>query len=210
VSLLKTFLGAAALNAADNANQDAIAKRGEDMIRDQQARNQDALIGLQQQHIDSLEARANRPTGTNLRELELERKVKAQEDEIEELSAEVRMLKRLLSKPMLEIANESFEFKETYQKQQSLLANWITSQKAYRELAMRYGKELGKTDDAVAADSEEAKRAVIENKSELGNNVDPKVVADLNYEEEREERRLRAQAEREVELQMLREKYLLK
>ena len=69
MSLLKTFLGTAALNAADSANQDAIARRGEDMIRDQQARNQDTLIGLQQQHIDSLEARANRPTGTNLREL---------------------------------------------------------------------------------------------------------------------------------------------
>ena len=207
MSLLKTFLGTAALNAADSANQDAIARRGEDMIRDQQARNQDTLIGLQQQHIDSLEARANRPTGTNLRELELEQKVKAQHEEIEELSADLRSLRGLLSKPFEQIALESNEFKNNYRKETSNLARRTASELAFKELAMTYAADLNKSSEQVLAEQQVALAVILSGESVFGNNIDCKTLADLCYEDER--KKLEVQYERNKESERERRKKLI-
>ena len=53
-------------------------------------------------------------------------------------------LEALLSKPMAEIAAKNGRFRETYDKQQEMLASWIVSQRAFKELAMKYGAWLAR------------------------------------------------------------------
>ena len=208
MSLLKTFLGTAALNAADSANQDAIARRGEDMIRDQQARNQDTLIGLQQQHIDSLEARANRPTGTNLRELELEQKVKALESELDDALSLARRYKKLLTQPFDQIALESNDFRDNYEKERCNLATHIVSEMAHKALAMQYAVNLGLDETSVSKQCEEISKMLVAGQSVQGYAVAPEVLFQLNYESNKQEERARKQEAADKILKELREKRL--
>ena len=57
--------------------------------------------------------------------------------------------KKLLAKPMVEIAQENKNFKETYEAQMELLADWMVSQKAFKELAIQFGIEKGFTPDEI-------------------------------------------------------------
>lgn len=49
----------------------------------------------------------------------------------------------LLAQPMHIIAQQNEKFKETYEEQQTLLADWMVSQKAFKELAIQFGVEKG-------------------------------------------------------------------
>ena len=55
----------------------------------------------------------------------------------------------LLCKPMHEIAAINSNFKETYEAQQLIMAEWMVSQKAFKELAIQFGKEKGLTPQEV-------------------------------------------------------------
>ena len=57
--------------------------------------------------------------------------------------------KELLAKPMAEIAQANRSFKETYEAQMELLADWMVSQKAFKELAIQFGVEKGLTPDEI-------------------------------------------------------------
>jgi hypothetical protein len=208
MSLLKTFLGAAALNASDTADQDAVARRGEDMIRDQQVRNQDALIGLQQQHIDSLEARANRPSGTNLRELELEQKVKALELELEDALSSARRYKKLLSQPFEQIALESQDFKNNYQKEQCNLARRAVSEMSHKALAMQYATSLGLDETQVSKQCEEVSKMLVAGQPVQGYTVPPEVLSHLNADAAKQEELARKQDAADRIINELRQKRL--
>ena len=62
---------------------------------------------------------------------------------------EAEYYKKLLAKPMAEIAQANRSFKETYEKQMELLADWMVSQKAFKELAILFGIEKGLTPDEI-------------------------------------------------------------
>jgi hypothetical protein len=57
--------------------------------------------------------------------------------------------KALLCKPLAEIAAQHSQFKEAYDAQQLIIADWMVSQKAYKELAIQFGAQLGKSKDEV-------------------------------------------------------------
>lgn len=57
--------------------------------------------------------------------------------------------KTLLSKPMLEIAEANGDFKKTYEMQMEFVAEWMVSQKAFKELAIEFGAEKGFDKDKV-------------------------------------------------------------
>ncbi|ONU48818.1 hypothetical protein [Burkholderia cenocepacia] len=78
--------------------------------------------------------------------------------------------KALLSKPMAEIAEKNGDFRETYEKQQEMLASWIASQRAFKEIAMKYGAMAGKTPEEIAAEGAAAKEIVLTGQSQFGNN----------------------------------------
>ena len=94
-------------------------------------------------------------------------------NEIEELRDHNQVLKhdneyynRLLAKPMAEIAAENHKFKETYEKQMELLADWMVSQKAFKELAIQFGIEKGLTPDEVHKMGLDNELDVLENKND--------------------------------------------
>ena len=62
---------------------------------------------------------------------------------------EAEYYKKLLAKPMDEIAKANRSFKETYEAQMELLADWMVSQKAFKELAIQFGIEKGLTPDEI-------------------------------------------------------------
>ena len=62
---------------------------------------------------------------------------------------EAEYYKKLLAKPMAEIAQANRSFKETYEAQMELLADWMVSQKAFKKLAIQFGVEKGLTPDEI-------------------------------------------------------------
>ncbi len=87
------------------------------------------------------------------------------------LHAQIRNYKALLSKPMEEIAAANGDFKATFEKQQEIIADWIVSQKAFRELAYEFGEKLGLSQDEVREMVPEKKKAVLNNETKHGNNA---------------------------------------
>lgn len=113
------------------------------------------------------------------REKKYIREVKKESEETEEY------YRGLLSKPMNEIAKHNGNFKETYEKQQVLLADWIVSQKAFREVAMKYGTKEGKTKEEINEEGLETKQKVLLNQSEFanGNNAQSSELASAKRQE---------------------------
>lgn len=75
---------------------------------------------------------------------------------------ELQEYDELLARPMKEIAERHGAFRETYEKQQLLLAEWIISQKAFKELASKYGEKLGLSNEEIEADLDKAKPKIVE------------------------------------------------
>ena len=86
---------------------------------------------------------------------------------------EAEYYQKLLTKPMAEIAQANRSFKEAYEAQMELLADWMVSQKAFKELAIQFGIEKGLTPDEVIEMGNTKKIDVIESKhdSAHGNNA---------------------------------------
>lgn len=80
----------------------------------------------------------------------------------------------LLAKPMHQIAELSGDFKKTYEAQQLLMAEWMVSQKAFKELAIQYGMKAGKTAKEIIQEGFDKEIDVLEakNNPEHNTNVD--------------------------------------
>ena len=92
--------------------------------------------------------------------------------EVQRLKKERDFYKDMLAKPLAEIAVQDGRFRETYEKQQEMLATWISSQRAFKELAMKYGQALGKTQEQILEDTKKAEEAIKNGQSEFGNDLD--------------------------------------
>lgn len=91
-------------------------------------------------------------------------------DEKAELEIQNEVFRKLLSRPMKEIAEASGDFKKTYDLQQQMLAEWILAQRAYRETAMQLGLQVGKSPEEVQKIATQNANAVLENRTEHANN----------------------------------------
>lgn len=96
-------------------------------------------------------------------------KENANKEKIKALEDEVEFYKNLLTKPMLEIAALNDSFEETYHEQQTILGNWIVSQRAFKELAIQLGIEAGRTKEDIVAEGMAIKEKVLNNETEHGN-----------------------------------------
>lgn len=72
----------------------------------------------------------------------------------------------LLAQPMHIIAQQNEKFKETYEEQQTLLADWMVSQKAFKELAIQFGAEKGLQPSEVIEMGLDKEIDVLENKND--------------------------------------------
>ena len=84
---------------------------------------------------------------------------------------EAEYYQKLLTKPMAEIAQANRSFKETYEAQMELLADWMVSQKAFKELAIQFGIEKGLTSDEVIKMGLDKKIDVLENRHDVSHNT---------------------------------------
>ena len=60
--------------------------------------------------------------------------------------------------------------RQKFAKQQETIANWMLSQKAFRETTLKLGKELGKNKEQLDKEIKESEQKVINNTTEFGNN----------------------------------------
>ena len=81
---------------------------------------------------------------------------------------------------MLEIAQQNGNFKQTYEKQMLLMADWMVSQKAFKELAIEFGFDDGLQPDEVIKMGLDKEIDVLNNKhdpSHKSNSTDGNVIA---------------------------------
>ena len=88
------------------------------------------------------------------------------------LKDENEMYRKLLSRPLAEIANFDHNFKRAYDAQQELLADWMVSQKAFKEIAIKFGLQLGKTKEEVLAEGLATEENVLNNTTVFDNNAE--------------------------------------
>lgn len=88
-----------------------------------------------------------------------------------ELQDEVDEYKLLLCKPMAEIAQKHGNFQETYEKQMQIMADWMVSQKAFKELAIRFGLEKGLSVENVIEKANQMKIDVLNSENDLSHNT---------------------------------------
>lgn len=88
---------------------------------------------------------------------------------LSESQKEVEYYKNLLTKPMHEIADVNGNFQETYHQQQTILGEWMVSQRAFKELAIQLGIEAGRTKEDIVAEGMANKEKVLNNQTEHGN-----------------------------------------
>ena len=84
---------------------------------------------------------------------------------------EAEYYQKLLTKPMAEIAQANRSFKEAYEAQMDLLAEWMVSQKAFKELAIQFGIEKGLTSDEAIKMGLDKKIDVLENRHDVSHNT---------------------------------------
>lgn len=161
------FKTAATLHALEKVADNERAQAKQNQIINEQ---NDRITGLEEELRRARRANDNYLPAPSGREMDLERKVQ-----------ELGDIENLLARPMKEIAEKNFFFKHTYMKQQELLSNWMVSQKAFHEIALRYGKALGKSVEEVLVEVRQAETTVIEGRAEFGSPMNPMAKEALGY-----------------------------
>ena len=92
-------------------------------------------------------------------------------DKYNALLAEMETLKKLLAQPMREIAKQNDDFKKTYKNEMEFLADWMVSQKAFKELAIQYGNKLGIQPEEVIAQGISLKQHVLKGENNPSHNT---------------------------------------
>ncbi len=92
------------------------------------------------------------------------------------LRQQVASYEKLLTQPLNVIAQHNTTFSQNYREEKELLANWMVSQKAMRELAIQAGLALGLTKEDVSQLGLVSKINVLLNKNDpsIGNNATEK------------------------------------
>lgn len=130
-------------------------------------------------HIEKQNILAQQNHAANIAVIHNEQKAQEAQKETENWQQAAAMAKReadfyknLLSQPMHVIAANNEDFKKTYNLQQELLADWMVSQKAFKELAVDLGLELGQTKEAILQAGLNNEEKVLNNNTKHKNNAE--------------------------------------
>ena len=85
--------------------------------------------------------------------------------ELEKVKEENEEYEWLLCRPMQEIAQKHLGFRKAYEEQQKMMASWMVSQKAFKELAIQFGLEKGMTPQEVIEKEKAVRADVLNNKN---------------------------------------------
>lgn len=89
----------------------------------------------------------------------------------QELQNEVDRLNILLRQPLAEIAKQHVGFSQNYEKLMETLADWMVSQKAFKELAIQFGLKQGISAEEVIQQGRAKEIDVLENKHNQNHNT---------------------------------------
>lgn len=103
--------------------------------------------------------------------------------ELRKLTEERDRYKNLLAKPMAEIAEKNANFQQTYNKQMELMAEWMVSQKAFKELALQFGFEKGLEKKEILEIAQHKRLDVLDNKHTVGHGTNANEIPLLEKEE---------------------------
>lgn len=92
-------------------------------------------------------------------------------NELRQAKEQVEDYEYLLCKPMQEIARLNSDFRKTYEEQQTIMAQWMVSQKAFKELAIQFGFEKGLTAEETIKIGREKDIDVLEDKNNPEHNT---------------------------------------
>jgi predicted nuclease with TOPRIM domain len=73
----------------------------------------------------------------------IQRELNTEKEKNKKLKQEVEIYRQLLCKPLSAIAENNDNFKKNYEEQMQIMADWMVSQKAFKELAIEFGLEKG-------------------------------------------------------------------
>ena len=102
-------------------------------------------------------------------------------EQVSVLSEDNKYYSKLLAKPMAEIAQANRSFKETYEAQMELLADWMVSQKAFKELAIQFGIEKGLTSDEVHQMGLNKELDVLENRNDPSHKTNSNTIKGIEH-----------------------------
>ena len=132
-------------------------------IRTERADNLNNLRRADSAELDAMRHKSNADSQA--------RKSKNLVEENKRLEEENEFLRELLTRPMSEIAKENGLFREAYHKQQEAQATWMVSQRAFKEIAMKYGIQAGKSVEDIALEADKAEEQVLTDSTKYGNNI---------------------------------------
>ena len=156
-----TGLVAGILIHGENERQASLARAIKDIENKNKLNNLNDKLNVASETIENLQA-----------EKEMEEDVSlniAHHNRI--LKQEVEYYKQLLAQPMQVIAEHNGDFKKTYEEQQTLLADWMVSQKAFKELSIQFGLEKGLEPQEVIEMGLDKKIDVLQDKHEPNHNT---------------------------------------
>jgi hypothetical protein len=174
---------------ASRASQDAVVRANEASLNNQRVQNLNLANNSLESRNNNLESRIN----------SLESEITEEFKKRKALEEENKIYKDLLCKPMAEIAEKNGNFKETYIKQQAAFSEWIVSQRSFKELSMKYGRDVGKTPEQVIAEATLLQEDVINDTTEFGNGVSQQEIDNLAAAEQLKIE----EAEKKIELEKI-------
>ena len=141
-------------------------------------KNMNAINEVQGDHIGILKSQLESAQATiKSLQKDLKEKDKLMDDmqqDIEDLEDELtdaqknkdqEYYKNLLAKPMREIAEADGNFKKAYEEQMLFMAEWMVSQKAFKEVAIELGEKQGLNSDEVINMGVKKEIEVLENRN---------------------------------------------
>lgn len=94
-------------------------------------------------------------------------------DKLDKTEAELESYKSLLSKQNAEIAQYKENVDAAFRQQQEKLATWMVGQRAFKELAIEFGTQAGKSkEEVVKMGLSEMEEKVLNNETKHGNNAE--------------------------------------
>ena len=130
------------------------------------------------------------------------------ESELDDALSSARRYKKLLTQPFDQIALESNDFRDNYEKERCNLATHIVSEMAHKALAMQYAVNLGLDEITASKQCEDISKMLVAGQTVQGYAIAPEVLSQLNYESNKQEERARKQETADRVLKELRAKRL--
>ena len=138
------------------------------LVNDALARSVQGAISEKNEGINILQQQVNNLSASLAG---LQDDLKKKTEELEEAEETIEFYKNLLCQPLSVIAQKNVNFKKSFEDQEQVLADWMVSQKAFKQLAIELGAKNGLSVEQVVKIGKDKEIDVLESKHPEGNNT---------------------------------------